>query len=111
MFSFERGFSPHHGLLKVVGFDAADEVRLAGNQRFHQGVQRPAELADQSWNALLGLLRFLWDTKQPSHDLSDWSHSETGGSRLALTRVEKLAEVMTILGLMVPLAEPEDVPT
>lgn len=71
VFSFERGFSPHQGLLEVVGFDAADEIRLAGSQRFHQGVQRLAELADQSGNALLGLLRFLWDMKQTSHDLSD----------------------------------------
>lgn len=34
-------------LLVIVGFEAADEERLAGGQGLHQGVQRLAKLAAQ----------------------------------------------------------------
>ena len=44
---------PYIGLLQVVGFDAADEVRLAGRQRLHQGVQGQAELTDQGGERFL----------------------------------------------------------
>lgn len=45
--------SPHHGLLEVVGFNAADEIWLARSQCSHQGIQGLAELAAQSWHAFL----------------------------------------------------------
>ena len=42
-----------HGFLEVVGFDAADEVGLAGCQGLHQSVQRLTELTTQRKNTLL----------------------------------------------------------
>lgn len=47
--------SPHHGLLEVIGFDAADEIWLACSQRFHQGIQGLAELTAQCWHTLLAI--------------------------------------------------------
>lgn len=41
------GFVIHLGLLVVVGFEAADEERLADRQSLHEGVQRLTELAAQ----------------------------------------------------------------
>lgn len=37
----------HLRLLVVVGFETADEERLAGRQSLHEGVQRLPELAAQ----------------------------------------------------------------
>lgn len=37
----------HLRLLVVVGFEAADEERLAGGQSLHEGVQRLTELTAQ----------------------------------------------------------------
>lgn len=34
----------HLGLLFIVGLEAADEERLTGGQRLHEGVQRLTEL-------------------------------------------------------------------
>lgn len=45
----------HHGLLELVGLDAAHEEGLAGAQRAHQQLQRPLELAAQCGRALPGL--------------------------------------------------------
>lgn len=47
--------SAHHGLLEVVGFDAADEERLTHGQGLHEGIQGLTELAGQSRNALLAV--------------------------------------------------------
>lgn len=46
---------PHLGLLKVIGFNAADEKGLAHSQRLHQGIQRLAELASQCWHTFLSV--------------------------------------------------------
>lgn len=48
-------FCPHHGLLEVIGFNAADEKGLAHGQRLHQGIQRLTELANQSRHSLLDI--------------------------------------------------------
>lgn len=53
------GFCLHHGPLVVIWFDAADEVRLAGGQRFHQGVERLTELADKGRDTFLAVLHLM----------------------------------------------------
>ena len=35
----------HHGLLELIGLDAAHKEGLAGTQRPHQQLQRPLKLA------------------------------------------------------------------
>lgn len=45
----------HHGLLKLIGLDAAHEEGLAGAQRAHQQLQRALELAAECGRALPGL--------------------------------------------------------
>lgn len=42
----------HHGLLVLIGFDAAHEERLAHAQRPHQQLQRALELAAERRGAL-----------------------------------------------------------
>ena len=42
----------HFGPFELVGFDAANEERLAGTQRPHEGIQRPFELSRQGWRPL-----------------------------------------------------------
>lgn len=46
---------PHHGLLQVIGFDAAYEEGLTRSQRLHQRIQRLTELANQGGHTLLGI--------------------------------------------------------
>lgn len=45
----------YHGLLELIGLDAAHEEGLAGTQRAHQQLQRPLELAAECGRALPGL--------------------------------------------------------
>ena len=45
----------HHGLLVLIGFDAANEERLTDAQSSHQQLQRSLKLAAQSRRALPGL--------------------------------------------------------
>lgn len=42
----------HHGLLELIGLDAAHEEGLAGTQGAHQQLQRPLELAAECGRAL-----------------------------------------------------------
>lgn len=49
------GPAAHHGLLELVGLDAAHEEGLAGAQRAHQQLQGPLELAAECGRALPGL--------------------------------------------------------
>lgn len=53
------GVSLYHGSLVVIRFDAADKVRLACSQRFHQGVERLTELSDQGRDTFLRILNLL----------------------------------------------------
>lgn len=43
----QNGCLIHHGLLIVVGFEAADEMGLAFGQGIHEGVQGLTELTAQ----------------------------------------------------------------
>lgn len=54
-------FCPHHGLLEFIGFNAAYEKGLARSQCLHHWIQRIAELAYQSWHALLSIHILLSD--------------------------------------------------
>lgn len=49
---FFFGVPRHLGLLGVVWFEAADEVRLADRERFHEGIQGLAELTAEGWHLL-----------------------------------------------------------